>query len=121
MWKEFMNVTVPFRTSLAARNVAALVLAAALALTGCSAGAGKSSCENGRCTVTVTGEANIELSDLDATLEVHSIGANEAVVEVGDQRTTIAAGSTADVGGLTVKVVSVSDGKADFEVTRAAG
>lgn len=107
----------PFPT----RTLAALALAAALSTTACSAGAGKSSCENGRCTVTVTGEANIELSDLDATLEVRSIGADEAAVEVGDQRATIATGKTANVGGLSVKVVSIDDGRADFEVTRATG
>jgi hypothetical protein len=97
--------------------VAALVIA--LAGAACSPGAGRSSCSNGRCTVTATGEANIQLSDLDATLEVRSIGAGEAAVEVGDQRATIASGDTATVGELSVKVLSVSDGEAEFEVTRA--
>lgn len=111
----------PIRTTSPTRNLAALVLVVALSVPACSTGAGRSSCENGRCTVTVTGEANIQLADLDTTLEVHGIGNNEAVVEVNDQRATIAAGNTATVGGLSVKVVSVSDDQADFEITRATG
>lgn len=111
----------PIRVSSPCGTIAALALGVALSVTACSAGAGSSRCENGRCTVTVTGEANIQLSDLDATLEVRNIGDNEAVVEVGDQRSTIGAGDTATVGGLSVKVVSASDDKADFEVTRATG
>jgi hypothetical protein len=95
------------------------VLAAALTLAGCSSGAGQSSCQNGRCTVTVTGEANMQLSEFNTSLDVQSIGSQEAVVEVNDQRATIAAGDTATVGGLSVKVVSVSGDKAEFEVTRA--
>jgi hypothetical protein len=107
--------------SSSSRNLAALATAVVLSLTACSVGTGESSCENSECTVSVTGEANVQISDLDATLEVHSIGADEAVVEVDDKRATIKAGDTATVGGLSVKVVSASDGKAEFEVTRAAG
>nr|QEO73567.1 hypothetical protein [uncultured bacterium] len=102
------------------RYLPALAVAGALTVTACSAGAGKSSCENGRCTATATGEVNISLPDLNSSLEVQNIGSKEAVVEVGDQKATIAAGDTATVGGLSVKVVTVDGDKADFEITRAA-
>nr|QEO73600.1 hypothetical protein [uncultured bacterium] len=101
------------------RCLPALTVAGTLTLTACSAGASKSSCENGRCTATATGEVNISLPDLNSTLEVQNIGNKEAVVEVNDQRATIAAGDTATVGGLSVKVVTVDGDKADFEITRA--
>lgn len=107
---------------------AVIVLTVLLALLGaaaCSGSAGSRShrtqCVNGVCQVSLSGEQTIELEigSFERDLRVGPIEPNAVTLSVRGDQARLAPGESAQLGGLQIRVKSVSPPAAELEVVRA--
>lgn len=99
-------------------RLAAVAALALLALTGCTSHSTR--CSGGTCTVALSGAQSIEieLGGLERDLRVDPAG-DAVTVAVRGESARLAAGESAPVGGLLVRVDSVAGQDAELQVTRA--
>ena len=102
-----------------------IVLLALLGAAGCSGSAGSRSnrtqCVNGVCQVGLSGEQTIELEigSFERDLRVGPIEPNAVTLSVRGDEARLAPGESAQLGGLQIRVKSVSPPTAELEVVRA--
>ncbi|WP_432511990.1 hypothetical protein [Kineococcus sp. SYSU DK001] len=102
------------------RPLPALLLAAAL-LTGCASDGSSAAtdCTLDGCTITyprTQGDATVSVLGVEARLV--GVGDGTVDLEVAGQDLSLAVGTSAEVGGLTVEVVGVDDGEVVVSVRR---
>src|SRR4051794_35629557 len=96
-----------------AGHVAAGVLAATLALAGCSLSSDNVSCSGTKCTVTLKGDgASAEI--LGQKLEFAGTKDGQATLGVGDAQVSCAQGESVKAGPLSVTCTSVTDGAVEL-------
>lgn len=78
------------------------------------------SCVNGRCEIEISGDpTGTRLGVLNHGLLIESIDEGAVTVAVDGESVRIADGATAEVGGLSIRLVSASGGTARLEARRA--
>jgi hypothetical protein len=93
----------------------AVVALALLTLAGCGVTRSYStSCSGKTCTVSVTGDPSFEIFDVDLRAKVAD---NKVTITGKRDKATLANGETGKVGGLDLKVTSVSGTTAKFTAT----
>jgi hypothetical protein len=111
------ELTVRARTALAV--LAALI--GLLAPAGCTATSRSSSCVNGTCTIGLSGEqtVEIEIGSFERDLRVGPIRPDAVTVSARGEAADIGVGGSAQVGGLLVRVDSISGRDVGLQVQRS--
>ncbi|WP_432544531.1 hypothetical protein [Kineococcus sp. SYSU DK002] len=102
------------------RSVPALLLAVAV-LTGCASGdsSGATDCTLDGCTITYPrSQDDAAVSVLGVEARLAGVGDGTVDLEVAGQDVSLAVGTSAEVGGLTVEAVSVTDSEVVVSVRR---
>jgi hypothetical protein len=108
-----------FRSTLSRAVPAVAVLSlAALSLAGCNTQT--TTCTTNSChvKVSVDGGGAETARVFDTDLSVSNVSASSVTVTMSGNRQSFSAGQSGPVGAYTVKINSLSDGKADLTVTR---
>ncbi|WP_300009172.1 hypothetical protein [Pseudonocardia sp.] len=103
-----------------ARAVAAVLLTL-LVLASCTATSRSSRCTNGVCTVALSGEqtVEIEIGSFERDLRVGPIGPDAVTVSARGDAAELGVGDSAQVGGLLVRVDSISGQDVGMQVRRS--
>lgn len=104
------------------RALIVLVLLLGLLASGaCNAASRSSRCSGGVCTIAVSGEQTVpvEFGRFERDLRVGPIEPDAVTVSARGQQARLAAGAAAEVGGLAVRVVSVSGREVGLEIRRS--
>jgi hypothetical protein len=102
-------------------RVLALALLLAVLLAGCNASSRSTRCTGGVCTVNLTGEqtVEVEIDRFERDLRVGPIETGAVTVSARGDAARLAVGDTGEVGGLAVRVLSVSGRDVGLEVRRS--
>lgn len=104
-----------------ARVPAAVLLAlSTLVLSGCTGTSRSSSCVNGVCTVSLSGEqtVEIEIGSFERDLRIAPITPAAVTVSARGDAAELAPGESAEVGGLLVRVDAISGRDVELQVQR---
>ncbi|GAA3231395.1 hypothetical protein GCM10017691_25280 [Pseudonocardia petroleophila] len=99
----------------------AVALLTAVALSACTATSRSSSCVNGVCTVSLSGEqtVEIEIGSFERDLRVAPITPESVTVSARGDSADLTPGESAEVGGLVVRVDSIAGRDIGLHVERA--
>jgi hypothetical protein len=97
------------------------VVLGVLTTAACNATSRSSRCVNGVCQISLTGEQTVEVEfgAFERDLRVGPIEPGAVTVSARGDQARLAVGEAGPVGGLTVRVLSVSGGDVGLEVRRA--
>ncbi|MHA6783601.1 hypothetical protein ACVGOW_21820 [Pseudonocardia saturnea] len=102
-------------------RIPAAVLLALVALSACTGTSRSSSCVNGVCTVSLSGEqtVEIEIGSFERDLRVSAITPEAVTVSARGDAADLGPGESAEVGGLLVRVDSISGRDVGLNVQRS--
>ncbi|MBW0117711.1 hypothetical protein [Pseudonocardia abyssalis] len=102
-------------------RIPALVLLAVLTLPACTGTSRSSSCVNGVCTVSLSGEqtVEIEIGPFERDLRVAPITPDAVTVTARGESADLSPGESAEVGGLLVRVDTIAGRDVGLQVERS--
>lgn len=92
---------------------------AAPVLAGCGGDGAKTSCSLTACTVTFDRGSDAKVSVLGVEAKLVSVQGDQVTVSVADQQVTVPVNQTADAGGFTVGVQSVTADQVVVQISKS--